>query len=355
MENSGIEQPAEKKLKEDVSTVVIPSAPGFTPPTPNSKNQLKKQKKLEQQLLQRKEKRKQEKERQKQKRREAAEKGLPVRNGPSRKDLKRRLEKVGEQENPLRIVIDLDCDDLMNERDMAKCVKQCLRIYTINRRSECPVQLHFTGIKTDGNIHRVLKKNDGWENWHLKYHFDETHLEAFDNKELIYLTSESDNVLDSLDAKNVYVIGGLVDHNHHKNYCHDRATKAGLRTARLPLGEYVDMKTRAVLTTFHVFEILVRVAEGKSWTDAILQTIPPRKGAKPKQIAGNTAENKEETVNDVGNQNTATDTEDSNQTKDIETENSNNDNKIESSETNCEIANDDQESSKKECTDETER
>lgn len=31
------------------------------------------------------------------------------------------------------------------------------------------------------------------------------------------------------------------------------------------------------------------MAEGKSWTDAILQTIPPRKGAKPKE-ANDTAE-----------------------------------------------------------------
>ncbi|XP_013109027.2 tRNA methyltransferase 10 homolog A [Stomoxys calcitrans] len=291
MESEQLDPPTEKKPREDVNQLP-PTAPGFTRPTPNSKNQLKKQRKLEQQLQLRKERRRQEKERQKQKRREAAEKGLPTRTGPSRKDLKKRLLKAGDNENPLRIVIDLDCDDMMNERDMAKCVKQCLRIYTINRRSECPVQLHFTGIKTDGNIHRVLKKNDGWENWHLNYHFDETHLQVFDNKEIIYLTSESDVVLDTLVPQNVYVIGGLVDHNHHKNFCHDRATKAGLKTARLPLGEYVDMKTRAVLTTFHVFEILVRVAEGKSWSDAILQTIPPRKGAKAKQL------NNDETNND---------------------------------------------------------
>ena len=32
------------------------------------------------------------------------------------------------------------------------------------------------------------------------------------------------------------------------------------------------------------------MSEGKSWTDAILQTIPPRKGAKPKE-ANNLAEN----------------------------------------------------------------
>lgn len=250
--------PAIKKFKENegADTPTIPPAlennPGFTAPTPFSKNQLKKQRKLANFEQYRKEKRQKEKERQKQKRKEALEKGLPTRTGPSRKELKKKQQTASENESSLRVVIDLDCDDMMSERDVAKCVKQCLRIYTINRRAEKPLQIHFTGIKTDGNIHKVLKKNDGWENWQVKYHFDTDHLQAFQpNTDLIYLTSESDNVLKTLDSKFIYCIGGLVDHNHHKNYCHDRATKAGLKTARLPLGEYVDMKTRAVLSTYH--------------------------------------------------------------------------------------------------------
>ncbi|XP_011209997.2 tRNA methyltransferase 10 homolog A [Bactrocera dorsalis] len=257
--------------------------PGETPPNPLSKNQLKKQKRLEKYEEFKKARRLKERERQKQKRLEAQAQGLPTRNGPSRKELKKRQTEVDKQElGKLSVAIDLDYDELMHDRDVAKCIKQCLRIYTINRRSTCPGQLHLTGIKTDGRIHTSLKRNDGWENWHLKYHFDTTHMEVFPKENIIYLTCESDTVLDSIEEGKIYIIGGLVDHNHHKGLCHKRAIENGLHTARLPLNEHVNMKTRAVLSTFHVFEILLRVSEGKSWTEAIIETLPERKGAKPK-------------------------------------------------------------------------
>lgn len=38
----------------------------------------------------------------------------------------------------------------------------------------------------------------------------------FDVNRITYLTSDSPNVLTTLDSGSVYVIGGLVDHNHHK-------------------------------------------------------------------------------------------------------------------------------------------
>ena len=42
------------------------------------------------------------------------------------------------------------------------------------------------------------------------------YLEEFQRYDVVYLTSDSPNVLSTLDEDKVYVIGGLVDHNHEK-------------------------------------------------------------------------------------------------------------------------------------------
>uniref|UniRef100_A0A182LVN2 tRNA (guanine(9)-N(1))-methyltransferase n=1 Tax=Anopheles culicifacies TaxID=139723 RepID=A0A182LVN2_9DIPT len=246
-----------------------------------SKRQRKKLLKLENWEKKKKEKRQKEKEKMKAKRLEAIEQGLPVRNGPSRKELKRR--KISYADAAIEIVIDLSFDQMMIDKDVAKCVKQLLRIYTLNRRSERPIPLHFVGIEKDGAVERHLARNDGYRHWDVRFS-NEHFMQLFKPSSLVYLTSESDNVLDQLEPGCVYVIGGLVDHNQHKGHCYQLAQQNGIRHARLPLAEHLVIKTRTILTINQVFEILLNVHMGKEWQQTLLQVLPARKGVIPKPV-----------------------------------------------------------------------
>lgn len=157
---------------------------------------------------------------------------------------------MDESKNPYTIAVDLDFDDLMIEKDICKCVKQLLWVYTINRKSAMPLHLHYTGLKTNGRIEQALERNDGYRNWDIKI-THESFTDIFKHEQIVYLSSDSDNVLTELDEHAVYIIGGLVDHNHHKGLSLKRAEEKGLRTARLPLSEHISIKTRTVLTIVH--------------------------------------------------------------------------------------------------------
>jgi tRNA (guanine9-N1)-methyltransferase len=110
-------------------------------------------------------------------------------------------------------------------------------------------------------------------------------------KDIVYLSSDSPYTLDRLEPNTSYVIGGLVDKNREKGLCYKRARELGIRTARLPIGEYMVMQSRTVLATNHVVEIMLKWLEYENWGDAFLSVIPKRKGGHLRQLDG--AENEE--------------------------------------------------------------
>lgn len=328
-----IDSPDPVTTTNSESAIAADEAAGGTIEEPKiSKNQLKKQRRHERwesgredRKLKRKEKAKEKKER----RREAwAASHTPDENGnlpqlPSNRP-SRNTAGSGTQV-PITVVFDCDWEDLMFDAELKSLGLQITRCYSDNRKAKYRTHLaisswggkmkeRFEGIL--GNQHtswkgfkffeedfvEVGKKSREWmtgprggvvagamkaaanaDEGGEGEENEETEDKPSDEEgEIVYLSSESDNVLTTLKPNSTYIIGGLVDKNRHKGVCYKRAVERGIKTAKLPIGEFLEMKSRQVLVTNHVLEIMLKWLEFGDWGEAFMTVLPERKGAKLK-------------------------------------------------------------------------
>ena len=176
------------------------------------------------------------------------------------------------------VVIDCNFEDSHNDRAIASLTQQLNYCYGVNRRAKHPSCLYFTGMgsrtlpqfsKTGYNLWREVTVSSR----------EFTEIDELKNRELVYLTADSDNLLESLDSKAAYIIGGIVDRNSLKGVTQQKAKGLAIKTARLPITESLSYKLSSshVLTVNHVMSILKSYSESLSWEDAITQVIPERK------------------------------------------------------------------------------
>ncbi|KAF1843707.1 uncharacterized protein K460DRAFT_368563 [Cucurbitaria berberidis CBS 394.84] len=221
---------------------------------------------------------------------------------------------------PVTIIFDCDFEDFMFDHELKSLGLQITRSYSDNRKAKFRAHLalssfggkmkerfdgilaqqytHWKGFRFSeedfvavaqtskewmtgpkgGEIAGALKpsEEDGASGEEEKT--DKT----IEEGEIVYLSAESDNVLTHLKPNSTYIIGGLVDKNRHKGICHKRAVERGIKTAKLPIGEFLEMNSRQVLVTNHVLEIMLKWMESGDWGKAFMEVIPKRKGGKLK-------------------------------------------------------------------------
>ena len=224
---------------------------------------------------------------------------------------------------PITIVLDCGFDDLMNDKERKSLGSQVTRAYSDNHKSPFqshlvvssfggPLKERFEGL-LEGHHHswkgvRFLEEDfvqaaeqakdwmKGDSSGRLAGVFEEKAIadqpvdELIRGGEVIYLTSDSPNTLTELRPYSTYIVGGLVDRNRHKGICYKKAMERGIKTAKLPIGDYMQMASRFVLATNHVVEIMLRWLELGDWGTAFLQVMPKRKGGMLKHTTGQTAE-----------------------------------------------------------------
>ncbi|KAL7790307.1 tRNA-methyltransferase domain-containing protein [Trichoderma ceciliae] len=231
---------------------------------------------------------------------------------------------------PVGIIIDCDFEDYMMDKERVSLSSQVTRSYSDNKQARYRSHLWVAGFNkgiakrfhevlgaqhknwkgiwfddgdfiscaakirermnaTDGSggetaesLQRSLDEASAWtrdENDPFPIPGPEPPLDEA-NKDIVYLSSDSPYTLERLEPNTCYVVGGLVDKNRERGLCYRRAREKGIRTARLPIGQFMVMQSRQVLATNHVVEIMLKWLECGDWGQAFLSVIPKRKGGR---------------------------------------------------------------------------
>nr|AFK46731.1 unknown [Medicago truncatula] len=156
-------------------------------------------------------------------RKERMEKRLEEKN-----EKKERLVKAKELRQ--NVVVDVEFSHLMTPQEIRSLVQQIMYCYAVNGRCDTPAHLWLTGC--EGEMDNQLKKIPGFDKWIIEKE-NKSYIEVLADRrdDLVYLTADSEDVLEELDLKKIYIIGGLVDRNRFKGITMEKAQEQGIRTA----------------------------------------------------------------------------------------------------------------------------
>ncbi len=259
---------------------------------PLSKKQLKKRKRLEKLMAVKKRKKEQKKEARaakakaegrdldEERRIQAERTKLGV--GHKKRELEWQKRFGASAETSFQVCIDCSYEASMTTKEIGSLSNQIRYCYSANKKSSHPLHLSVSSLvgQTYENLSRVEGFPDNWKERGFQCSqrsLTEMHIQK---ERIVYLTSDSETVLNDLDDSKIYVIGGIVDRNRLKRAAINKANELGVDTARLPIDEHLKLCATKVLTCNHVFEILQKYKDHKDWKKALLEVLPARKDAK---------------------------------------------------------------------------
>lgn len=159
------------------------------------------------------------------------------------------------------IIIDCNWESSHSETDLRSLSQQIMFCYSCNKNSSNPSNIILSGV---GPLLKAKLEKMHSNNWvgvtiHSKDVLNSTDNEQIpsDNEpvislpekgSIIYLTSDAEETIQSLDPKLSYVIGGIVDRNRLKGATYKKAKELGIRTAKLPIKEHFALSATHVLT-----------------------------------------------------------------------------------------------------------
>jgi tRNA (guanine9-N1)-methyltransferase len=175
------------------------------------------------------------------------------------------------------VILDGSFFHLMTEKEQNSLRQQLVRCYAANRQAPQPMNLVLTGA-TSALLRGLEEKNgsgswlDGWRSTENCY------MDEFPPEKIVYLTADAEETLTKLQPDETYVVGAFVDRNRHKGITLKKAEQQGVRTAKLPLSDYLHLTGSCVLTVNQVVEIMLQtLAHHGDFGEGVRSVMPARK------------------------------------------------------------------------------
>lgn len=195
----------------------------------------------------------------------------------------KRLKLLTQIPSGVKVIMDCEFDELMSEKEIVSMSNQITRCYSAKRHSAHEVDLTISSFnkRLKARFEKSILDYKHWSNICFKENDTLEEILPKDEEALskyVYLTADAETEIDCLEMGYTYILGGIVDKNRHKQLCLNKAKKIGLKVARLPIGKYIQMNSRHVLATSHVYEIMCMCCElDHDWEKAFNEVLPPRK------------------------------------------------------------------------------
>jgi len=151
--------------------------------------------------------------------------------------------------------------------------KEISNAYAINRESDTPFQLHFTGVGDDTKKRLVQAIPSILDDHSPVRVTSENTLDVFNPERLVILSPDSRNDLLHFDPEDVYVIGAIVDTMEKQPLTLSRAKRHKIRHARLPMKRVMGIKADLNIDT--CLAIMCDMKASNDWFYSF-RWVPPR-------------------------------------------------------------------------------
>lgn len=177
-----------------------------------------------------------------------------------------------------KVIFDCGFNHTMGHYDQISAARQIRGSIKANRKAAVPFVMHFCNLAKGSPFWRMLEAEMAYLS-HVPMHVHEQDIaQVIAPERLVYLSPNSEHVLEEFNPNDCYVIGSIVDRGAKVPLTLDKATKLNVRTARLPIDRFVTFRMHKELNLDHVMRILLTAKDcGSDWQKQIIHHIPRHK------------------------------------------------------------------------------